>query len=1117
MAKKKPKAAKAAAAAKQSHKHDDVSVEASPAADGSTRSKQPTSVSVTVIVALVLAILSAFLFHHDTNTTNVQHHDSITDSNATLPRSKDQTKEAFLNWFIERGGTFHPINVINGHHPSNDSLSVNVTLEEFPSFGGWGLALSIPKSILPWSINDDDGITDDVCKSASQQEDQCTSAQDEHPQSLPQQQQQQQPIIKHLDPLFAIPHSIILSVQSILDTYATPTHPLYVPHFQPRLDGILKRALPHGAGLTSNKDMGLMEQDVVMALFLMVEDCQHRIYTSSGAIAMIGDGGVDSEWGPYLDVLPDYLIPRLDTFGDEEYAVLNDAVLEGMGRESKRLLLQMYLNGRGESDGDDTITNFATGSFKSILYDMIGVKMGSLPSSSSSPLPTIPPSCTSFETFHRFVAIASSRAMVLKGRKYLTPLAEMINYAPVTMKQTQQHHQGEHQGGSLDWIRPPFDLYHTFSADDGIAVRSDRDVLLSKDTIDYIHQNTEEAVIQLFEDYGPVDSSLFLEAHGFVPCENPHHCAVISGALLMTNVGGTTSGVAKDDIDLLTRALKALHLIDPRSAGFETLGDVCVRADLSIVEDGSTIGQKPASDSIAMTSLLFGKHTEAIAMKELCVKAIESSDVDRIEVRCARYPESRKVVRNVLRAAASSLIWKYDRSSDEEIALESLISQLQVAEAEGRGGLAVALRFRIEERKLLARIANCVDEVIDSQQLTDSVTMDSLDNIDNKLKDFNTFIQTLALPVNKIEPQLVGNGMRIGVFATHDLNVGDVYVSLPPNAIIDTNTALIDANPSLEQLLRRYSSQRDDGFNAMLIYLIHERFVLGEQSRWWPYLNLLPSIEELRTFHPLYYDEDEVNKHLAGSDVRRYIFRYQRLSSERHASFSSDLEANLVLGSDTLLDKSKFLWASAILDARSIWWNGQRHLVPLLDLVNSDTKGDSHQTRLEGSEEDQGMAVTRVSRQVKKGQQLMENYAQPNYVLFTHHGFVLNDNPNDCALMEGLVLRKDDPGAKLAHLLQSTAPSFCIKDLASVHQLAHFLRVKHGLQLNSEIDDVVRPYLVQVLEERIARLREALNWSIVLEEASARVRFMQQIVKFDLMHFQHALNVHVLSRVEAGV
>lgn len=30
----------------------------------------------------------------------------------------------------------------------------------------------------------------------------------------------------------------------------------------------------------------------------------------------------------------------------------------------------------------------------------------------------------------------------------------------------------------------------------------------------------------------------------------------------------------------------------------------------------------------------------------------------------------------------------------------------------------------------------------------------------------------------------------------------------------------------------------------------------------------------------------------------------------------------------------RYLWATAILDSRMIWWDGRRHLVPLLDLVS---------------------------------------------------------------------------------------------------------------------------------------------------------------------------------------
>lgn len=38
-----------------------------------------------------------------------------------------------------------------------------------------------------------------------------------------------------------------------------------------------------------------------------------------------------------------------------------------------------------------------------------------------------------------------------------------------------------------------------------------------------------------------------------------------------------------------------------------------------------------------------------------------------------------------------------------------------------------------------------------------------------------------------------------------------------------------------------------------------------------------------------------------------------------------------------------YRWAYAILDSRSIWWSGERHLVPMLDMINCD-QGPPHGT-----------------------------------------------------------------------------------------------------------------------------------------------------------------------------
>ncbi|KAL7537014.1 hypothetical protein ACHAXR_007547 [Thalassiosira sp. AJA248-18] len=949
-----------------------------------------------------------------------------------------QNAKKFLKWFVDNGGNFHPIELDNDR-------SINVTIEEFHFYGGWGLALPIPPESDYGS-----------CKSES-----CTDG--------------QSPIIRHLQPLFTVPSSIIISVQSILETSTSD--------FYPRVNKILNQAFPNGPGLAKH-GMGQIEQDAVIAMYLMAEDCQHRhsdLFKN------------DSHWGPYLDVLPAYKIPRLDTFDDDDYAALNDEKLEYAGRTSKRLLKQMH---SGMTNGL---------SLNAVVQDMIRQKIGG-----SEPLSMpIPSSCSSFDTFHRFVGIVSSRAMVLKGEKHLTPLAEMINYAPKT----------EMQQRDEDLIRAPFDLYHSLSEDNSITVRSDRDIFLA-DSL-----SAEAATIQIFEDYGPVDSSLFLEAHGFVPYENPNNCATIPGSFFLRR--NAANGRYDENVELVLRALESLYLIHPETKKFEALEDVCVKENLEIVDD--TIGRKPASDSIAIASLLLGDSGDSdnsvwsrigeehgcsfASLRDECMAAIRSGDAVRMEIRCARYPGSDDVVKQALRTASRRAKSSFD---DTEM---KLLLELQQAESQGRNQLALALRFRVEETKILDHIArsNVLGKNRVKNQKRELST--SPENLDEKLAAFDSFVLSLGLPLNKIEPKLVENGMRLGAFATDDLEVEDAYISLTSNSVIDVSTALADVDDASDfgALMRKYSksnySQQSDGFDVLLLYLLHEHFVLKEQSRWWAYLELLPTIDELTEFHPLFFAEKEMDRYLACSDVRKFILRYQQRSIERHTALASDLDANLVLGRHVLGDKKKVYWATAVLDSRSIWWNGTRHLSPMLDLVNADGKGRSHETRIEDSEDmKRKLAVTRASRPIRKGEQVFENYAQPNYLLFTYHGFVLEGNTNDCALLDGLFIHRNDPGARSAHRLRSIAPTFCIRDKTSVQELSDFLRVKYGLDNSSisKIDDVVR----HLLEERIARL-EAVDTTIDEEDESIvlpdRLKFMRQMVKNDLMHFQYALNNHVLS------
>jgi hypothetical protein len=967
------------------------------------------------ITAIALLLYLSFL-HSDEDTVISNYANKTT----------EERQAAFLQWIVDNGGIFHPIR--------HGDQTLAVTLEKFPQFGGWGLALSLD--------------TEQQCFNSTDGQCQLSESEDED---------SNETIVHQLDPLFTIPSSLIITVPKILEMYGSISSDWHIPSFHSRLDTILRKGL-HGNGLSKQINMmGLVEQDVVMALYLMAENCQHEHLNLFGK---------DSFYGPYLDVLPG-LIPRLDTFGDEEYNVLKDKVLEQIGRESKRALEEMY---SGPSDRKG-------GSLKAVLLDMIATKINTGSSSLEKA------SCTSFESFHRFIALISSRAMVLRGEKRVVPLAEMINYAPLPEV-------------SSNIIRPAFDLFHSLGEDGSMTVRSDRDVILSSG-VDNLVREDGSTVVQLFEDYGPVDSSLFLEAHGFVPNDNPHHCVVIPGPLIERAVA--PNGIKEADKQFIVDALQMLRLAPAKlDTSRPLLQDFCVRQDLSLVEDGSDNVRRPASDAIAVVSLLASNDEDQRSLREQCTSAINSSAHEMIEIRCARYPENDAIIKGALNSAAGFIVKEGNSNTDSEDSEKTdaestrLVSNLLSAEAEGLERMALAWRFRVQERRLLLSIAYSTEELLDQNEEKISPSNDELDE---KLREFNSFIESLHLPVNKLEARIVGDGVRVGTFAKEGIDEGEIYISLPENTTIDYDHAIKDAHPNLKQLLKKYHGSDRDGFMALLIYLVYERFVMKEQSKWWPYLNLLPTIDDVKRSHPLFYAETDINQYLGGSHARQVLLRYRQGTNQKHAALASDLDAHLVLGSENLLNKDAFRWASAIIDSRSIWWGNKRHLAPLLDLVNADSVGKPHGTQIEG----QGIenrAVTRASRHVKKGDQLFENYAQPNHLLFTYHGFILEDNPDDCALTRISI----DGRAPL---------TFCIKDWDSLEEMAHVLRVKYHLRLTPDQgkSEDVRPYLIQELKQRISQLKAFVyNDNDVSEKGQPyHIHCMQTIVKNDIKHFENAL------------
>lgn len=84
------------------------------------------------------------------------------------------------------------------------------------------------------------------------------------------------------------------------------------------------------------------------------------------------------------------------------------------------------------------------------------------------------------------------------------------------------------------------------------------------------------------------------------------------------------------------------------------------------------------------------------------------------------------------------------------------------------------------------------------------------------------------------------------------------------------------------------------------------------------------------------------------------------------------------------------------LSARRRRWHGQRHLVPLLDLINCKEGPDPKRIHSTDWDRNTQSAVTRAGWHFPAGEQVWENYGQPNHIYFMYHGFVLDENVHDC-------------------------------------------------------------------------------------------------------------------------
>ena len=318
--------------------------------------------------------------------------------------------------------------------------------------------------------------------------------------------------------------------------------------------------------------------------------------------------------------------------------------------------------------------------------------------------------------------------------------------------------------------------------------------------------------------------------------------------------------------------------------------------------------------------------------------------------------------------------------------------------------------------------------------------------------------ESLPLPCHVRAVAARGN-YRVGVIATAPISLEEPYLGVPLARVMDVRGSASNDDiigPVLDDLRVRYGGDdgrgRDD-LHELLFHLLVEARVRGRrrvvqqqrrsgpkaggapksngavkwleldqlvaESRFRPYIDVLPTLDELRAKLPLLWSMEEIEVLLNGSAVREDVVTYKRAVDKAWDGISRAVLALYPAAFPApRVDRDAYLWARAILDSRAIWWDGVRHLVPMLDLVNCAGPGGNNASRVHRTTIERyggaSYAVIRADRTFAPGTPISEHYGQPNALYFTYHGVSLVDNPADCVRFI-VRLPRDEVDATLAY------------------------------------------------------------------------------------------------------
>lgn len=647
--------------------------------------------------------------------------------------------------------------------------------------------------------------------------------------------------------------------------------------------------------------------------------------------------GIKSFFKPYIDILPKY-VSNLIHFNEEELKELQNPEFENDAMNSQKkvnLSFQTFLKIAPSVWPNDLNINDIT-----------------------------------LQDYHWASSIVDSRGLRFRGQVYLAPLADMFNYAP---------HSDRRESSAGE-----FYLKHHQLGDEELVILADR--AQSKGT-------------QLPEDYGDNSDQIYLQYHGFVPEYNPFRCVSLTAPRMSTLPEHTV------------KLVKALQFKNVPSKCVDSTG--ALGNGLEIFMSAIAFNEDESNICIDKIEKMIKKADKKKNARDW-QSVLESCGFNNISKHLDQISKSQEVINVdddslIFRATKTIQQWIYQSrpkfltTLEEDELILSTIEKDPVFNVKNLHQ-SLATKYRLYIKKIwnhLIKIngGETSKEALISNSKTILVGGDYFNDtneiqipLEQKIDEFNKWFDASSPSVNRIIAKVMPF-YRIGTIARDDIKFKETYLGVPTSVIMDATSARSDPlfGSLLQQLDNKYKNK--DDFHELLFFLCHERLVRREKSFYWSYLRLLPTPNEM--INPSLWTDEDIKSRLGPSNLADEMIEYNAKTRSKF-DFIKTVDIIKDFFPENFLTFEVYRWATTILDSRSIWWDGKRHLVPMLDFINCIQGPDPYSIHSTKTDDNKEFAITNAAWDFKEGEQLFENYGQPNHIYYQYHGFILEENVHDC-------------------------------------------------------------------------------------------------------------------------